>query len=199
MTKPLFDVFREAMMNNPNGSRKEWQDEFVERMKAEPEYLEMLALDYFDRMAAYHAVKSTDLGHTFGRTDVSIAQNARRIVSLVADRRFEKAAPEIRAQKDEEKRRKFREEAAIRANEILADMKEAVRESIRNVILLDLVMPNGKTLRHATGAECRKAGGFYAEIAKSIKPTQVVDRHLSEADLQNIRARFYQANKDEAA
>ena len=192
MTKPLFDVFREAMMNNPGGSRKELQDTFVAAVTADTAYLEILAIDYFERMAAHHLVRPTPLGHTFDRTDVSKEQSDRRVESLLADKRFRNASPEIQAQKAEEKKRQMRAEAAART----AIAFEEIKAKVRNVILLDLVMPDGKTLRHATGAECRKAGGFYAEVAKSIKPTQVVDRHLSEADLQNIRARFYQANRE---
>lgn len=71
--------------------------------------------------------------------------------------------------------------------------------ALRDTVLLDLVMPNGKLLRDASGADCAKAGGFYAEIAKHLKPTQIVDRHLKEGDLQNIRARFYQVNKEKVA
>lgn len=60
-------------------------------------------------------------------------------------------------------------------------------------------MPNGKALRHATGAECASAGGFYAEIGKHLKATQVVDKHMSEANLQDIRARYFQRNEVKAA
>jgi len=63
-------------------------------------------------------------------------------------------------------------------------------------ILLDLVMPDGKRLRYATGAECQKAGGFYRAVGACIKPTQVVDKHMTEQNLRDIRARFYQRNKE---
>lgn len=71
-----------------------------------------------------------------------------------------------------------------------------IKEAIRNTVLLDMELPNGKLLRFATGAECAKAGGFYSAVAVSIKPTQVVDKHLTETDLQNIRARYFQVNKE---
>lgn len=178
MTKPLFDVFRATMMANASGSRKEAQEAFVAQMQSDPAYLETLATDYFERMAAVWTVRS-EADHTaaFGRTDVSQDKVERmshprsksRSVALV---------------------RRTKEETVARTNAGLAEMKA----NIRGIILLDLVLPNGKALRDATGAECAKAGGFFTEVSKAIKPTQVVDRHLAEGDLQNIRARFYQAN-----
>lgn len=181
MTKPLFDVFRETMIGNPTGSRKEQQDGFIERMKSDPAYLEMLARDYFDRMASVWVPRVEPTGgHSFGRTEASQDKvqrlshpNKSKSVELV---------------------RRTREESAARTAAALEELRAKVR-----VVLLDLVLPNGKALRDATGAECAKAGGFYSEIAKHIKPTQVVDRHLSENDLKNICARYYQVNKVDAA
>lgn len=86
-------------------------------------------------------------------------------------------------------------EAKEDAAALQAEAMRALKANIRDVVLLDIVMPDGKKLRQATGAECRRAGGFYAEIAKHIKATQVVDKHLTEADLQNIRARFYRGKE----
>lgn len=80
-----------------------------------------------------------------------------------------------------------REESAKRAERA----ESALLAEIRTVILLDLELPNGKTLRQSTGAECAKAGGFFAEVAKHIKATEVVDKHLTETDLQNIKRRIY--------
>lgn len=183
MTKPLFDVFRATMMDTATGSRKEAQDAFVERVAADPAYLEILARDYFDRMAAVWTVRTeTPASKAFVRTEVS----QDKVERMSRPRGEVKPIALVRRTK---------EEAAARTASAFKEMKA----KIRGVILLDLVLPNGKALRDATGADCRKAGGFFSEVAKSIKPTQVVDRHLSEGDLQNIRARFYQANKENAA
>ena len=177
MTKPLFDVFRTVMMNNANGSRKEAQDAFIARMKGDPAYLEILATDYFERMAAVWTVRTqAPAARTFARTEVSqdkverMSHSRARPVALV---------------------RRSKEEDAARTATIFEEMKAKVR----GIVLLDLMLPNGKALRDATGAECAKAGGFFSEVAKAIKPTQVVDRNLTESDLQNIRARFFQANE----
>lgn len=200
MTKPLFEAFRAAMMANATGSRKEAQDDFLARMKADPAYLEMLATDYFDRMAAVWTVRAdTPSNKVFGRTDVAQGR-----IDRANTPRSErpKAPPTIAAiatatEKMESPAlvRRTLEEAQARTTIAFNEMKA----KLRDVILLDLILPNGKALRDATGAECAKAGGFFADVAKAIKPSQVVDRHLSEGDLQNIRARFYQANAKDAA
>lgn len=183
MTKPIFDVFRDTMMNNPEGSRVELQREFTRRMKSNKAYLDMLARDYFERMAAVWTVHPQKTGgYSFGRTLVSQDKVAR----MSHPKAVQKPVEVVRSE---------RAAAATRTATAYAELKAKVR----SIILLDMVLPNGKALRDATGAECAKAGGFYAEVSKRIRPTQVVDRHLSEGDLQNIRARFYQANKKDAA
>ena len=67
MTKPLFDVFRDAMERKPTGSRKEALDQFVAAMKSDPKYLEDLATDYFHRMSAAWTVRDEKHGYSFGR------------------------------------------------------------------------------------------------------------------------------------
>lgn len=78
--------------------------------------------------------------------------------------------------------------ARVEAKEKIAG---EIKARVRNVVLLNLELPNGKTLRQSTGAECAKAGGFFAEVAKHVKATEVVDKHLTETDLQNIKRRIY--------
>jgi hypothetical protein len=63
----------------------------------------------------------------------------------------------------------------------------AEAERVRNIILLDLVEPNGKKLRDCTGAECRAFGGWRIKIADRIGDRGVVGKKLSEQDLRNIR------------
>lgn len=66
--------------------------------------------------------------------------------------------------------------------------KKIIKERI-HVILMNLPMPNGKLLRDCTGAECVKFGGWFATIAKNIKPTEKVGKKLTEIDLQNLYMR----------
>jgi hypothetical protein len=80
-------------------------------------------------------------------------------------------------------------ESADRAMPALSNIKQLVR----SVVFLDIELPNGKRLRHATFADCAKAGGWYADIAKRGKPSEAVDKNLTETDLQNIWKRFEKA------
>lgn len=169
MTKPLFDVFRDAMERKPTGSRKEALDQFVAAMKSDPKYLEDLATDYFHRMSAAWTVRDEKHGYSFGR----VVEPSVKIEEVRTKRAF--------------------------SAERTATALETLKAKIRDVILLDLVLPNGVSLRHATGADCTRAGGFYAEVAKHIKPTEVVDRHLSEANLQDISARYFRRNQTKVA
>lgn len=56
-------------------------------------------------------------------------------------------------------------------------------------ILMNLPMPNGKPLKDCTGNECSKFGGWFGLIAKAIKPKEIVGKHLTETDLQNLLRR----------
>lgn len=74
-----------------------------------------------------------------------------------------------------------------------AEDDEVVSRAVRRVnhiVLMNLVLPGGVMLRHATFADCAKAGGWFADVAKCGKPTEAVDKKLEEADLRNIWKRF---------
>lgn len=192
MTKPLFDVFRDAMLANPKGSRKEAMDRFVAAMKSEPVYIDMLARDYFERMSANYIVREEKLGHSFGRTDAAESKCEKISAALVGRNTVKAEQPVVPfcPKLSPEEREAQRAAAQAEGKAIY----EAMVAQIRDVILLDIVMPDGKRLRESTGADCAKAGGFFAEVGKRIKPTQVVDKHLTENDLKNIRARYFIAN-----
>lgn len=70
-----------------------------------------------------------------------------------------------------------------------AKVQTRLVETIKRAVLsisLDFVMPNGKPLRDCTGGECARAGGWFAKIAKRVKPNQVVGNVLSDSDLKKI-------------
>ena len=52
--------------------------------------------------------------------------------------------------------------------------------------LLDLVMPNGKTLRQCTGQDCRRFGGWATRIAKHVPAKKMVGDVLSEAQVSKL-------------
>lgn len=71
----------------------------------------------------------------------------------------------------------------------VADIKSKVQARIQEeaqLLLLDLVMPNGKSLRDSTGKECAKAGGWYTKIAMRVPPGTKVGKALSEDQLRAL-------------
>ena len=56
---------------------------------------------------------------------------------------------------------------------------------------MDMELSNGKLLRNATGSDLDKETGFLAEVRKYVKPTQVVGKHLTEAQLGTLWKRHY--------
>lgn len=64
---------------------------------------------------------------------------------------------------------------------------DVLKARVTQIVLLDLILPNGKALRDASFADCAKAGGFFAKIAKKGKPNQVVGKVLTEDQLRALR------------
>jgi hypothetical protein len=210
MTKPLFEAFRDSTMRKPTGSRKEALDHFVETMKSDPAYFDLLANDYFDRMAAVWTVRTENHGYSFGRTLPSRDKVERmsgprdaRLIEVVevgieheADAAAETTESVIAPEEMIERRRQAREETAARSAEAYAKMRAV---AVANIILLNQALPDGTMVRDATGAKMVRAGKWFADVGKSIKPTQVVGRHLSEANLRDIFARYFQRNETKVA
>jgi hypothetical protein len=63
---------------------------------------------------------------------------------------------------------------------------KAATKRIVKAVLLDLVLPTGKVARDSTFGECRRVGGFWAEVGKRGKPDEIVGKMLTEADLRTI-------------
>ncbi len=72
-----------------------------------------------------------------------------------------------------------------------AERKAAVSkiaDQVRQIVLLDMVTPNGKKLRDLTGHECRQTGGWFAAIAQKVKAKQKVGAVLSEIQVRSLWA-----------
>lgn len=61
-----------------------------------------------------------------------------------------------------------------------------IAKSVIAARLLDCMMPNGKTLRQCTGAECIRVGGFFTKIGEKIGRDEIVGEAMTEADLQSL-------------
>jgi len=75
------------------------------------------------------------------------------------------------------------------AEEIRTRVAKKIKDSA-NIVLLEMMMPNGKPLRDCTGKECRdlsvRVGDWLSQVGKRVKARQTVGDALSEADLQAI-------------
>jgi hypothetical protein len=72
----------------------------------------------------------------------------------------------------------------------IAKSKAKVKDRARDLVLLDLVMANGKPLRDCTGAECKalgpKMGAWLTRIGEAIKPNQKAGDALSEEQVRSL-------------
>lgn len=86
----------------------------------------------------------------------------------------------------------FRSDAVERLNSAkrlaasVTSIAVAAKTRATRMVLLDMVMPNGKSLRDCTGADCAKVSGWQAKIAKLVKPSQKVGEVLSEAQVRKL-------------
>jgi hypothetical protein len=82
--------------------------------------------------------------------------------------------------------RKKSSEEKVKQAELAETLKEAAKAALTKIVLLDLIQPNGKPLRDCTGAECAKSGGWLTRIAAMIKPSDIVGKFLSEAQVREL-------------
>jgi hypothetical protein len=66
-------------------------------------------------------------------------------------------------------------------------MQDEAKKRIVAVILMDLVMPNGKRLMSCTGAECIKFGGWLTKVGEQVGPRRLVGDVLDEMELQKLK------------
>jgi hypothetical protein len=161
----IFEIFRRVMLADPKAARKDAADRFYAEVVTDKARVRAIIDAEFYRLAAQWEPKEIGPGN---HTLAGTPATARRAVTT-ADRATSAAR--------------------------IAKVREELVASIRPFIWLEMEMPNGKKLRHCTGAELAKFGGAFLEMSKHLKPTQVVDRHLSEADLRAIYSRFNGSSK----
>ena len=77
------------------------------------------------------------------------------------------------------------ERAAQRVENAAVHVKRVAQIKAK-VALLSIKMPSGKTLAQSTGAECVRAGGWFAAIGKRIKASEIVGNVLDEQTLQRM-------------
>lgn len=158
----LRELFRNAVLHDVKASRKDAFQYFLNSVKDNSHAIETLALEHFEREYANWRVEKD---RTTGSHMLVGTQKTQRRVEVSAELREQR-----QAERDER-------------------VASAVTQ-VKRVILLDLPMSNGKKARDCTGAELDRMGDAWKEVATHLKPTQVLDKHLSERDLQNIFSRY---------
>lgn len=77
-----------------------------------------------------------------------------------------------------------RAELEAKKNKVIADIQAVIHRAAK-IILLDMILPNGKPLRDCTGTECAAFGGWFQVVGERVGKNKVGDV-LSEADLVEL-------------
>jgi soluble cytochrome b562 len=76
----------------------------------------------------------------------------------------------------------------VQRAEAKAEQRDRIESIKAQIVLLDLTMPNGKTMRDCTGAEMAKFGNRFQKIAERVGKTKTVGSVLSEDQVKTIFA-----------
>jgi hypothetical protein len=74
----------------------------------------------------------------------------------------------------------------VQRAEARVQRREAIQRVAAQIVMLDLTMPNGKTMRECTGAEMAKFGNRFQKIAEKVGKTKTVGAVLSEEQVRGI-------------
>lgn len=93
-------------------------------------------------------------------------------------------------------RQRVQQQTVAMTEAVTQRIKQRIRQEAE-IMLLDMILPNGKPLRECTGRECArlgpKIGGWLTSVAKAVKPDQVVGESLSERDVQRLYSKATRA------
>ena len=65
-------------------------------------------------------------------------------------------------------------------------IEEAAKAIVRQIVMLDLMMPNGKPMRDCTGSEMAQFGTRFKRIAEQVGRVRLVGEVLDEANVRRI-------------
>lgn len=77
--------------------------------------------------------------------------------------------------------------AAEQATQVRAALADHI-EQAATIVLLNLMMPNGRTLGDSTGADCKRFGGWFEALAERVPEKRTVASTLSEVQVRRIWA-----------
>lgn len=94
--------------------------------------------------------------------------------------------PTLTEIKDSKRSQKRRDEDRRKT----AELAEAIRERIKDISLLEMLMVNGKKLADCTGRECLAMGPavgvWLTRVGQALKPDQVVGKQLTEEQVKEL-------------
>jgi hypothetical protein len=85
-----------------------------------------------------------------------------------------------------DEQRAERKNARKRTVAALATKVKAKIEARAKIVLLDMLMPNGKPLRDCSKADCKLSGGWLTRLADRMRPNELVGDRTSEEELQKL-------------
>ena len=120
------------------------------------------------------------LNANFDRIEVrTISENSHTAVIQPRRRAGERSAHE------EAEQRRARDTIASR---IVSGVKSNLFEEF-SARVWETILPSGVALKDASGADMRHAGGWYAELAKRLKPSEKVAKHFTTRQLFDLSQR----------
>lgn len=138
------------------------------------------ALEKAHLKAIIDAVRDGDLDYVKALHTYWFGNNFQSVLNSDADLKRSFAPPKI----------KHRPAASPKTTTDVKTTIAAHIERAAKLVLLDQVLPNGKKLRNATGADCKglapKMGIWLGKIARKLRPEQTVGKVLTESQVREI-------------
>ncbi len=80
-------------------------------------------------------------------------------------------------------------QTAAQRTAALEGTKQKLRDKIdeqAKIVLLEMMLPNGKRLADCTGQECKSIGGWLGKVARRVEPDETIGAKLTEDDLRAL-------------
>lgn len=184
----LRGVLKRLIAEHPHASKKELQDIFVAKVEEVPSLVEEALIHVFGiHWNSFHDKRSQRSQRT-ATDDVADDKDdvaTQAMTEAVAETTTAPEPPPA----PEKPMRPVKTEAEIAATRAAAEAAVAAGvERIKNRVLLDHVMSNGKKLRDCTKAEVREEGAQYIAIADKMSDDATVGQQFNQEQLNSITA-----------
>jgi hypothetical protein len=99
--------------------------------------------------------------------------------------RYKKPEPEDAVKERRAKQAKAKEAREVAAVKLREKRDRGILKKAK-ALLLDMLMPNGKTLRDCSGADLRTFNDWTAKLASMVRPDQIVGDVLSDKEVRRF-------------